>query len=42
MKSPRSGGSAHCVLGPYWAERVGRSTVGVQVSARTGEVAVRG
>ncbi len=38
-------GSAHCALGPYWAERLGRSTVvGVQVSARTGrvEVAVRG
>lgn len=36
MKPPRSGGSAHCALGLYWAERLGRSTVGVRVSARTG------
>lgn len=38
-------GSAHCALAPFWAERLGRtSLVGVQVSARGGRVgvAVRG
>jgi PhzF family phenazine biosynthesis protein len=35
-------GSAHCALGPYWAERLGRDElVGHQVSARGGVVAVR-
>jgi PhzF family phenazine biosynthesis protein len=30
-------GSAHCALGPYWAERLGRNTlVGRQVSSRGG------
>jgi len=35
-------GSAHAVLGPYWAERLGRTTLtGLQVSRRTGLVRVR-
>lgn len=35
-------GSAHCCLGPYWAERWGKDTlVGRQVSARGGTVRVR-
>lgn len=35
-------GSAHCALGPYWAERLGRDDlVGYQASARGGTVAVR-
>ena len=35
-------GSAHCALGPYWAERLGRSDlVGHQASARGGTVRVR-
>jgi PhzF family phenazine biosynthesis protein len=34
-------GSAHTVLAPYWAERLGRtSLVGLQVSARSGFVGV--
>lgn len=34
-------GSAHCALGPYWAERLGRNQLtGFQVSARGGEVRV--
>ena len=34
-------GSAQTVLGPYWAERLGRtSLVGLQVSARTGVIGV--
>ncbi|MEX2609319.1 MAG: PhzF family phenazine biosynthesis protein [Gemmatimonadota bacterium] len=34
-------GSAHCALGPYWAERLGRDQLtGYQVSARGGEVRV--
>jgi predicted PhzF superfamily epimerase YddE/YHI9 len=34
-------GSAHCVLGPWWAPRIGRtSLVGHQVSARGGIVQV--
>lgn len=34
-------GSAHCALGPYWADKLGRSTlVGRQVSARGGTVRV--
>lgn len=34
-------GSAHCALGPFWAQRLGRSTlVGVQLSARGGRVGV--
>ncbi|UGQ10780.1 PhzF family phenazine biosynthesis protein [Yinghuangia sp. ASG 101] len=34
-------GSAHCVLGPYWAPRVGRSRLtGFQASARGGVVVV--
>lgn len=33
-------GSAHCTLAPYWAERLGRTTLRArQVSKRTGEVA---
>lgn len=35
-------GSAHAVLGPYWAERLGRNPLtGLQVSPRTGLVRVR-
>jgi PhzF family phenazine biosynthesis protein len=35
-------GSAHCCLGPWWAARTGRDEmVGLQVSARGGEVRVR-
>lgn len=34
-------GSAHCVLGPYWAERLGKNElVGYQASARGGVVRV--
>jgi predicted PhzF superfamily epimerase YddE/YHI9 len=34
-------GSAHCALGPYWAERLGRtSLVGYQASRRGGTVGV--
>ena len=34
-------GSAHCALGPYWAERLGRTElVGYQASARGGVVRV--
>jgi PhzF family phenazine biosynthesis protein len=34
-------GSAHCALAPYWAGRLGRtSLVGAQLSARSGEVGV--
>ena len=34
-------GSAHCVLTPYWAERLGKTTmVGYQASARGGVVTV--
>lgn len=34
-------GSAHCALAPYWAARLGRSSlVGAQLSARSGEVGV--
>ncbi|HEV3163174.1 MAG TPA: PhzF family phenazine biosynthesis protein [Isosphaeraceae bacterium] len=47
--APRAGvpedpvtGSAHCTLGPYWAERLGKSDlVGYQASARGGAVRVR-
>jgi PhzF family phenazine biosynthesis protein len=35
-------GSAHCVLGPYWAEKLGKTEmVGYQASARGGVVRVR-
>jgi len=35
-------GSAHCALGPYWAERLGKSTMtALQASARSGIVRVR-
>jgi PhzF family phenazine biosynthesis protein len=35
-------GSAHCCLGPYWAERLGKSDlIGFQASRRTGVVRVR-
>jgi predicted PhzF superfamily epimerase YddE/YHI9 len=35
-------GSAHCVLGPFWAERLGRATlVGEQASRRGGIVRMR-
>ncbi|MBL9139520.1 MAG: PhzF family phenazine biosynthesis protein [Verrucomicrobiales bacterium] len=35
-------GSAHCSLGPYWAERLGRNSLHAwQASARGGEVGVR-
>ncbi|HEX9259786.1 MAG TPA: PhzF family phenazine biosynthesis protein [Acidimicrobiales bacterium] len=35
-------GSAHCVLGPFWSERLGRaSLVGAQLSARGGIVRTR-
>jgi predicted PhzF superfamily epimerase YddE/YHI9 len=34
-------GSAHCALGPFWAERLGRERlVGYQASARGGLVRV--
>ena len=47
--APRAGvgedavtGSAHCCLGPFWAERLGRADlVGRQLSARGGTVRVR-
>jgi predicted PhzF superfamily epimerase YddE/YHI9 len=46
--APRAGvpedpvtGSAHCCLGPYWSERLGkRDLVGYQASARGGTVRV--
>jgi predicted PhzF superfamily epimerase YddE/YHI9 len=35
-------GAAHCVLGPYWAERLGKDElVGYQASARGGVVRVQ-
>jgi len=35
-------GAAHCSLGPYWAERLGKTElVGRQVSKRGGVVRVR-
>ena len=35
-------GSAHCVLGPYWAGKLGRAdVVGFQASKRGGTVRVR-
>jgi predicted PhzF superfamily epimerase YddE/YHI9 len=35
-------GSAHCGLGPFWAERLGRSELSAyQASARGGALAVR-
>ena len=35
-------GSAHCCLGPYWQERLGKSEfTGFQASARGGVVRVR-
>jgi PhzF family phenazine biosynthesis protein len=35
-------GSAHCCLGPYWAERLGKTNLyGFQASARGGSVLVR-
>lgn len=35
-------GSAHCCLGPFWSERLGRSTLnGYQASERGGSVSVR-
>jgi predicted PhzF superfamily epimerase YddE/YHI9 len=35
-------GSAHCALGPFWAERLGKDQlVGYQASARGGVVRVR-
>ena len=34
-------GSAHCALGPYWAERLGKNELtGYQASARGGVVRV--
>jgi len=34
-------GSAHCCLGPYWAERLGKTKlIGYQASARGGVVKV--
>jgi predicted PhzF superfamily epimerase YddE/YHI9 len=34
-------GSAHCALGPYWIERLGREPLlGRQLSARGGQVRV--
>ncbi len=35
-------GSAHCCLGPYWTERLGKTEMlAYQASARSGEVCVR-
>jgi len=35
-------GSAHCVLGPYWADRLGRDElIGYQASERGGEVRIK-
>ena len=35
-------GSAHCALGPYWSERLGKTEfVAYQASARGGEIRVR-
>ncbi len=35
-------GTGHCVLGPYWAAKLGRSELSArQVSRRSGEVLVR-
>ena len=35
-------GSAHCILAPYWAERVGKTELRArQVSPRGGELLVR-
>ena len=35
-------GSAHCALGPYWGERLGKTEMtGYQASARGGIVRVR-
>ena len=35
-------GSAHCCLGPYWGEKLGRTELtGYQASARGGVVGVR-
>jgi PhzF family phenazine biosynthesis protein len=35
-------GSAHCALGPYWAEKLGKSDLlAFQVSARGGQIGVR-
>jgi predicted PhzF superfamily epimerase YddE/YHI9 len=35
-------GSAHCALGPFWSDRLGRSMlVGEQVSSRGGRVHIR-
>ena len=35
-------GSAHCCLGPYWAQKLGRQELtGYQASARGGVVRVR-
>jgi PhzF family phenazine biosynthesis protein len=35
-------GSAHCALGPFWAERLGKTMLtGRQVSARGGTVRIR-
>jgi predicted PhzF superfamily epimerase YddE/YHI9 len=35
-------GSAHCCLGPWWADRLGRTELrGLQMSARSGVVGVR-
>ena len=35
-------GSAHCVLGPYWAARLGRDTLACeQASPRGGRLGVR-
>ncbi|MDH4255139.1 MAG: PhzF family phenazine biosynthesis protein [Gammaproteobacteria bacterium] len=35
-------GSAHCALGPFWGERLGKATMtGLQASARSGIVRVR-
>ena len=35
-------GSAHCALGPYWAEKLGKSDLmAFQVSARGGQIGIR-
>ena len=41
FRCPRCNGSAHCVLGPYWAGKLGRKSLSAfQASSRGGELRV--